>query len=435
MKYLFVFAGCLTAMFSSNAQQLTRFPVETAWASNSVNVTVFRKNSVVSWKNNQYTAYYDQQGYIKIAKRKICKKDWQITQTNLHGDVKDAHKIISIMVDGDGYIHLCWNEHNDVLHYAKSTRPNTVRFDKEIPMTGTNENKVTYPEFYRMANGNLLFLYRDGGSGNGNMVINRYDLKTKKWSNVHHNLIDGEGKRNAYWQACTDNAGNIYVSWVWRESPDVASNHDMCFAMSSDGGATWTKSNGEAYQLPITAASAEYVCHIPQNSNLINQCSMAAITDGNTKNVVVASYWNDSLTQIPQYQVLCLQDGKWSVSSPDHRTEGFSLGGYGTKSIPISRPQIVTAKRKGKLFAALVFRDNDRGNKVSVAVSDDLHYTNWTIKDLDTLSVGAWEPTFDTELWKTRQVLDLFVQPVTQVDGEGLANKQPTMVEVWEVRW
>jgi len=27
--------------------------------------------------------------------------------------------------------------------------------------------------------------------------MNQYDLKTKKWSMIQENLIDGEGKRNA----------------------------------------------------------------------------------------------------------------------------------------------------------------------------------------------------------------------------------------------
>ena len=32
------------------------------------------------------------------------------------------------------------------------------------------------------------------------------------------NLVSGEGKRNAYWQAVTDKKGTIHISWVWRES-------------------------------------------------------------------------------------------------------------------------------------------------------------------------------------------------------------------------
>ena len=44
-------------------------------------------------------------------------------------------------------------------------------------MTGKDEDDVTYPEFYRMPDGDLLFAYRSGASGRGNLVLNRYDLK------------------------------------------------------------------------------------------------------------------------------------------------------------------------------------------------------------------------------------------------------------------
>lgn len=47
-----------------------------------------------------------------------------------------------------------------------------------------DEQSVTYPEFYRKSDGNLVFVYRDGSSGNGDCVVNEYDLKTKQWSRI-----------------------------------------------------------------------------------------------------------------------------------------------------------------------------------------------------------------------------------------------------------
>ncbi len=49
-------------------------------------------------------------------------------------------------------------------------------------MTGVDEGNVTYPEFYLLSGGDLLFAYRSGSSGRGNLVMNRYSLKEKKWS-------------------------------------------------------------------------------------------------------------------------------------------------------------------------------------------------------------------------------------------------------------
>ena len=85
-------------------------------------------------------------------------------------------------------------------------------------MTGVDEGNVTYPEFYPLSGGDLLFVYRSGSSGRGNLVMNRYSLKEHKWTRVQDILIDGENKRNAYWQLYVDEKGTIHLSWVWRET-------------------------------------------------------------------------------------------------------------------------------------------------------------------------------------------------------------------------
>ncbi|MBC7721870.1 MAG: BNR-4 repeat-containing protein, partial [Pedobacter sp.] len=284
----------------ANAAAFSQTPIGLGWAKNAVNTAVFRKNSVVSFKGFQFVSYYDSVGFVVLAKRKINSQQWEVKRTNYKGNVKDAHNIISLMVDGDGYLHLSWDHHANALHYCKSIEPFGLELTPEIPMTGTKETKVTYPEFYRLATGDLLFFYRDGGSGNGNMIINKYNLKAKAWLRLQDILIDGEGKRNAYWQACVDAKGGIHISWVWRESGDVASNHDMCYAASDDGGITWHKSNGELYKLPITQATAEIVVSIPQKSELINQTSMTADEDGKP---YIATYWKPTGTLVPQYQL------------------------------------------------------------------------------------------------------------------------------------
>jgi len=46
--------------------------------------------------------------------------------------------------------------------------------------------------------------------------------------------------------------------------------------------------------------------------------------------------------------------------------------------------------------------------------------------------VGAWEPSFDTELWRRRGELHLFVQDVPQLDGEGASAGASSPVQVWQ---
>ena len=80
----------------------------------------------------------------------------------------------------------------------------------------------------------------------------------------------------------------------------------------------------------------------------------------------------------------------------------------------------------------MIFRDEERGSKISIAVCKNLQDAKWEVKDLHQASVGSWEPTYDTELWKSRKLLHLFVQNVQQLDGEGRANLPAEMVQVLE---
>jgi hypothetical protein len=410
------------------AQRL--LPVGKGWANNSVNTVVFRKNSIVSQGKYQFIAYYDSDGYVVLGKRKLGRSLWVLRRTPFKGNVSDAHNSISIMVDGDGFLHLAWDHHGSQLNYARSVSPGSLLLGQREVMTGLNEGNVTYPEFFKMPDGHLLFMYRDGSSGRGNLVLNRYDLKTRRWSQLQHNLIDGENQRNAYWQACVDNRGTIHLSWVWRETWMVETNHDMCYAKSVDGGQTWTDSSGKPYPLPINAQTAEYACLIPQNSELINQTAMTTDATGNP---YIATYFREKDSDIPQYHII-YHDGKsWNQSDLHFRKTPFSLKGGGTKRIPISRPQIISTIKNNKIALKLVFRDEERGAKVSMASCEDLENNKWRISDLTDFSVGSWEPSFDTELWRRKGDLHLFVQYTEQADAEGKTEIQPQQVYVFEL--
>jgi hypothetical protein len=406
-------------------------PIAPGWAGNTVNVVIFRKNSLTSFGDSQFAAFYDQQGRVVLAKRKLGSNTWETHTTQYTGNVRDAHNDICIAVDGKGILHVAWDHHANALRYARGTAPGSLELTEKMPMTGQRENRVTYPEFYNLANGDLLFAYRDGASGNGNLVLNRYDVATGKWEQVQQNLIDGENQRNAYTQAAVDEKGVVHFSWVWRESGDVATNHDLCYARSSDGGKTWQKSTGEPYTLPITMTTAEIAVKIPQKQELINQTSMTTDSKGHP---YIATYWREADADIPQYHVVYHDGSKWQVSQVGRQTIPFRLGGAGTKRIPISRPQILADTAGGVDKAYLLFRDEGRGSKVSLAICDDLSKGSWKIEDLTTSSVLQWEPSYDLSRWRRDKVIDVFVQAADQRDGEGIANVPPEMVYVLELK-
>ena len=396
------------------------------YSQTSVNTTVFRNSSLTTAGDWQYISYYDADGYLMLGKRKLGSEHWTLNRTQYKGNVKDAHNVISMAVDGEGYVHVAFDHHGQHLNYCRSVAPYSLELGEKLPMMGVDEQDVTYPEFYTLSGGDLLFAYRSGVSGRGNLVLNRYDVKQHQWHRVQDVLIDGENERNAYWQLYVDERGTIHLSWVWRETWMVETNHDLCYACSTDNGVTWQKANGEKYDLPIRLENAEYACRIPQNSELINQTSMSADSDGHP---YIATYWRDQDSDIPQYRIVWYDGKQWRSRQVSQRTTPFSLKGGGTKMIPIARPRMVVDGKKGYF----IFRDEERGSRVSVAYTDDIVNGEWTCSDLTDFSVEAWEPSHDAELWKKEKRLHLFVQHTCQGDGERTVEMEPQPVYVLEI--
>lgn len=415
--------GCVLLCCGCSGLRVTQSNVGYGWSQNSVNTVIFRNQALCSFKDQQFIAFYNAQGKMVLGTRKLKDSKWTLLVSPYSGNVKDAHNSISMAVDAKGYLHVSWDQHDTPLRYAKSKAPLSLELGEEIAMTGLEEEKVTYPEFQNLSSGSLLFLYRSGASGRGNLVVNRYDPTTGVWTQLHNNLIDGQQIRSAYWQTHVDDYG-IHLSWTWRESWDVTTNHDIAYMVSRDEGNTWQDVDGMNLKLPITMATTPYAWRVPENSNLMNQTSMTTDADGNP---YIATYWrSDAITQ---YKVVYHKDGQWQLLDTDFRDQDFELGGGGTKSIPISRPEVLVDD--SNLY--LLYRDALGGNKITLA-SYGFDSKHWRFKDLTKTTVGEWEPNFDKGLWKRYKKLHIYAQNVSQIDGEGLNSSMPPQaVQVLEI--
>ena len=403
-------------------------PLGEGWARTMVNAVIFRRDAVTTFKDTQYAAWYDAESRVMLAKRRLGTDAWEVRRTELTGNTKDAHNSISIAVDGAGYLHLSWDHHVHPLRYVRSKAPGSLELTDKLPMTGRDETRVTYPEFFSLPDGGLLFLYRVGGSGNGDTLLNRYDVKTGEWSAVQHPLIIGQGERNAYTNGIAIGPdGTWHISWCWRETPDAATNHDICYARSRDQGRTWEKSTGEAYRLPITAETAEYVQRIPEGSTLLNHCTMATDSRGRP---LIAMYWKAEAAAHVQYYVLRLTDGRWEISQASRRAQDFEMPkGSGTRRMFLGRPAIAVDDKDRVI---LIIRDVERGERASALVSDDADLKTWRTVDLTTEPLGAWEPSYDRALWARDRVLHIFVQRVGQASGEKMEDLPPQKAYILE---
>jgi hypothetical protein len=434
-KYIICLASIILFTSAGYSQvKPTQIDVGPGWAQSSINTVIFRHSSIVTSGNTQFIAYYDGDSKVVVAKRKLGETSWDKVTTNLTGNTKDAHNTISIGVDGSGVLHLSWDHHGAALNYVHGTSPLSLEFTDRVHTDNVQEEGVTYPEFYSTPNGDLLMLYRVGASGRGDLVLKRYDLATKTWSTVQPVLISGQGKENAYWEMCVDAKGTIHMGWVWRRTPAVETNHDLCYAKSEDGGKTWITSTGKPQRLPISSDNCETVYKIPEKSDLINQTSIAADADGHP---YVATYYRPEGAKAPQFMVVYNDGTGWKSSQVGERTMDFTLAGGGTKRVPISRPLLVVDDRQSPAKVHVIYRDEERGSKVTMASTDSIADGKWSVRDLTADSVGSWEPTCDPELWSKKRVLDLFVQKNDQLDSSDNRTRTdgpaPSMVSVLEV--
>lgn len=219
----------------------------------------------------QYVAYYDAQRRMTVASRPLGSETW--VYQALPSEVGwDSHNYVTMALDSDGHLHVSGNLHNVPLVYFRTEKPGDIRSLKPAAMTGELEDRTTYPRFFNDRDGRLVFTYREGSSGNGINIYNRYDTATRTWSRLLDKpLFDGEGLRSAY--ASLPEFGPddwFHIHWVWRDTPDCATNQHLSYARSRDLIA-WETAHGKKLELPILYGQSEAVVDpAPPGGGMIN---------------------------------------------------------------------------------------------------------------------------------------------------------------------
>ncbi len=233
-------------------------------------------------RGHQFIAYYDADRRLTVMGRALGGKNWTRVQppgvpvAGQHRDSNvtgwDSHNYLRLALDRDGCLHLSGNMHVNPLVYYRTRGPfDVATLERLDRMTGDRETRCTYPVFFKNAAGGLLFRYRDGSSGNGSDLYNAYDEQSRTWRRLLDTpLLDGEGRRNAYaLDPVLGPDGRFHLVWMWRDSPDCATNHTLSYARSRDF-VHWENSRGEPLARPIRLASGEVIDAARPGEGLIN---------------------------------------------------------------------------------------------------------------------------------------------------------------------
>ncbi|MFH1719898.1 MAG: BNR repeat-containing protein [Planctomycetota bacterium] len=330
-----VFCSMLPASLGNSVageMEIRRIPVAEGLASHPVN----GGNCLISDGEYQYIAFYDGDHQMTVGKRKLSETKWDFAKLPERVGW-DTHNKILLFQDRKGHLHVTGNMHCAPLKYYRTEVASDIHTFKAIhKWTGDYENRVTYPTLFKLRDGSIYLMYRHGGSGNGMRILLHYDEESRRWTKTVPILLNGMDRNptcNAYPFGLLEDEGGVWhIAWCWRETPDVVTNFDICYAKSLDHGASWKSWDGLDLQLPITPENAHVVDSIPQKSGLMNGGTL--VVDGRGRPYIGYTRFDDD--GYNQLYVATPVDGKWMVSQLTDWKHRFYFSGGGT--IPESPP-------------------------------------------------------------------------------------------------
>lgn len=283
---------------------------------------------------HQFVAYYDSSRAMVVAQRRLDETQWQ--KKVLPETIGwDSHNYISMALDSENRLHVSGNMHNVPLVYFQATEAFDVQsLTRRSSLIGNLEKRATYPEFFDGQNGDLIFTYRDGGSGNGNQIYNRYTPQTGTWTRLlDEPLLDGQGDMNAYIHGPVLGPDQYYhLVWVWRDTPDASTNHHLSYARSKDL-VHWEQSDGSPQPLPITLANGEVIDPVPPQGGMINGNTIIGFDPEGDVVVSYHKFDENGYTQI--YNARRESDGWKTYPATDWRFR-WDFGGRGSLSARVT---------------------------------------------------------------------------------------------------
>jgi len=299
--------------------------------------------ALLTLKDRQYAAFYAADRHLTVAARRLDDDRWEFARlpSEQAGPPRgpkqtsavvgwDSHNAITLAADSAGHIHLAGNMHANGLSYWRTEEPGEIASFRQVKaMTGRDEDRCTYPVFLKFPDGRLVFQYRSGSSGDGDTLFNVYDVESRSWRRlVDGPILDGERKRNAYpHPPLLGPDGRFHLSWVWRDAPDAAANHDLCYARSRDL-VEWEGADGRPVTLPITLATPGMIVDpVPVGGGILNGTGQVGF---DSRHRPVLAYFKHDAEGMSQAYVARWQGDGWRIVQVSDWNHRFAPAGRGT---------------------------------------------------------------------------------------------------------
>jgi len=318
---IFLVFGAAQSVLSEEI--VSKLEVDSVWSGHRVGF------SLLTHAPYQFAAYYDASRKMVVASRKLDDDAWTY-KTLPESVVWDSHNYITMAVDDEKRLHLSGNLHVNPLVYFRTRDPLDIQsFERMDSLVGIEEDRMTYPRFFRGPSNEFIYTYRDGSSGSGNQIYVVYDAKRNAWERLlDQPLTDGQGKMNAYIDGPRLGPdGRYHCVWVWRDTFDCATNHHVSYMRSRDL-RHWENIRGDALELPVTIESPWTVVDpVPPGGGLINGNAKLGF-DADDKPVVTYHKYDESgKSQV--YNAQWMDEG-WDFSQSTNWDSRWEFGGGGS---------------------------------------------------------------------------------------------------------
>jgi hypothetical protein len=453
---------------------------ENGYAGSATNSIAFIQDNLITVGDQQFISYYGQHATnpshpnnrsVLIARRNVNESLWEVFPTSFvisTAEINNTHCVISFAIDGNGFLHISWGMHATVHgvippRYAKSTASvlGTAPISMVAGQMTGQEAVVTYPKYLTLPDGDLLFLFREGGSGSGDWYLNRYDTATSEWEPVHANSNgahqpfmkgNGDSPSNCFYpdRMTLGPNGMLHLAGPFRNSAaSFQTNHRYVYLRSPDQGVTWQRSDGTTINLPAVerigfaglpaAHLPEIVKDLPQNHSIMNESGMTTDSAGRP---IIANWWADNAASgnhTRQYHIFFHNGTIWqqrtvSARNIDNPADQYGGTGPGLGVSFMGRPIVITDSAD----RIIVLYNDNRFPGITAVFSEPLaqdpNRNNWTRINLTHENLGFWEGTYDETRWKQDGVLHMLYQ---KLPGMGASyssqnNSTPVSVLVWD---
>lgn len=204
-------------------------------------------------------------------------------------DSMDAHKNPHLLIDKGGFLYVFFGCHNTPVYLTRSLRPYDIStWTTPALVTG----KVSYPQPWQLREDEVTFFYRRGTTHSAVESLIRSHDGGQTWDEPVD--IVTPPPENGVYAVSIANPGpfprRLQMAWSLTRG-DWWERYHLFYAYSDDGGDTWRRSDGTAYQMPVTEPSSEmlYESEVPDRGVWLQDMQVDAqgnpyilFIDGNT---------------------------------------------------------------------------------------------------------------------------------------------------------